>query len=164
MSMARRARRNARKTDKEKRSFMEVKVTVRQCVELYTSSVGSSKFVDPGATVAVAQIIYAVRPVVDKYDEMRAAILRKYGQVGEDGELVTGADKNVVLIGETPAEKADSRRKLDAENKAMLDADVTVTVPPIDTARLNADGLTPFALVSLLPFVVAPVADLPKAP
>ena len=143
---------------------MDVKVTVRQCVELYTSSVGASKFVDPGATVAVAQIIYAVRPVVDKYDEMRSAALRKYGEIGEDGELVTGADKNVVLIGKTPVEKADSRRKLDAENKAMLDADVTVTVPPVDTGRLNAEGMTPFALVALLPFVVAPVADLPKAP
>ena len=69
----------------------------------------------------------------------------------------------LVLIGKTPAEKADSRRKLDAENKAMLDADVTVTVPPIDTGRLNAEGMTPFALVALLPFVVPPMTEPPKA-
>ena len=125
---------------------MEFSVKVRECAELYNSPVAGIKFNDAGTTIAIAQIIYAVRPVVESYETQRKELLEKYGKLDPDTQELVVKDRDVQF--KTPQD----RKTFEAEHKKLLDAITTVTVPKLDGNRINGEGLTPIVLLVLIPF------------
>lgn len=141
---------------------MEVTVKVRECVELYNSAVAGIKFTHPATTIAIAQMIYAVRPVAESYESQRKDLLEKYGKTDADGEFVV-KDREIQF--KTPAD----RKSFEADHKKILDVTTVVTVPKLDSDKINGDGLTPIALLVLIPFglklqEIPDTADVPAQP
>ena len=124
---------------------METVVKVRECVELYNSAVAGIKFNHAATTIAIAQIIYAVRPVAESYETQRKELLEKYGKVDEAGEFIL-KDREIQF--KSPAD----RKQFEAEHKKVLEATTTVVVPKLDGDKINGEGLTPIALLVLIPF------------
>lgn len=125
---------------------MEFSVKVRECAELYNSSVAGIKFNDAGTTIAIAQILYAVRPVVESYETQRKELLDKYGKTDPDTQELVVKDRDVQF--KTPQD----RKAFESDHKKLLETVTTVTVPKLDSSRINGDGLTPIALLVLIPF------------
>ena len=125
---------------------MEFSVKVRECAELYNSSVAGIKFNDASTAIAIAQILYAVRPVVESYETQRKELLDKYGKIDPETQELVVRDRDVQF--KTPQD----RKTFEADHKKLLDATTTITAPKLDGNRINGEGLTPVALLVLIPF------------
>lgn len=136
---------------------MELTVKIRECVEVYNSQAATIRFSDPGTTVAIAQIMHAVRPIVDSYDTQRMELLREYGKIDPE------TDELVIVDGQVSFSTPTIRRTFESKHREMLNATTTVTVPKLDGKRIGGDGLTPAALLALIPFGLK-LEDAPTAP
>lgn len=128
---------------------MDKTVTTQQCVELVSNQqISNMHFTKSLATIKVAQIIAAARPVAEKYDTERRWLLEEMGTTDpETGNLASNPD------GTLKFKTATGRKEFDAKHKELLDVQTTVAMPNIAAADLEADSMTTGLATLLLPFV-----------